>query len=72
MEADDGHVQKSPYARSAVLTDSSQEGDAMQKRIQGWHKTVNAHLKSFGILEYAYKQNPTQYGYVFWSVAVLV
>ena len=75
MEADDGYVGESPYVTkvpSAVLTRSSDEADAMQKRVQGRHETVNSRLKSFRILDQVYRHDPTQHGYVFWAVAVLV
>ena len=50
VDANDGYVGESPFVTkvpSAVLTRSSEEADAMQKRDQGWHETVNARLKSF-------------------------
>jgi hypothetical protein len=75
VEADDGYVGESPYVTkvpSAVLTRSSEEADAMQKRVQGRHETVNARLKSFRILEQVYRHDATQHGYVFRAVAVLV
>ena len=75
VEADDGYVGESPYVTkvpSAVLTHSSEKADAMQKRVQRRHETVNAHLKSFWVLEQVYRHNATQHGYVFWAVAVLV
>jgi hypothetical protein len=75
VEADDGYVGESPYVTklsSAVLSRSSEEADAMQKRVQGLHETVNAHLKSFQVLDQVYRHDPTQHGYVFWAVAVLV
>ena len=57
---------------SAVLTHSSEEADAMQKRVQGRYETVNACLKSFRILEQVYCHDATQHGYIFRAVAVLV
>jgi len=75
VEADDGYVGESPYVTkvpSAVLTRSSEEADALQKRVQGRHETVNARLKSFKILDCLYRHDITQHGYVFRAVAVLV
>jgi len=75
VEADDGYVGESPYVTkvpSVVLTRSSEEADAMQKRVQGRHETVNGRLKSFHILDQVYRHDPTQPGYVFRAVAVLV
>ena len=57
---------------SAVLSHSPEEADAMQKRVQGRHETANARLKSFQILDQVYQHDPTQHGYVFRAVAVLV
>ena len=53
VEADDGYVGESPYVTkvpSAVLTRSSEEADAMQKRVQGRHENVNAASRVFGSL----------------------
>ena len=75
VEADDGYVGESPYVTkvpSAVLSRSSEEADARQKRVQGRHETVNARLKSFQVLDQVYRHDPTQHGYVFRAVAVLV
>ena len=44
----------------------------IQMRVQGRHETINAWLKSFEVLEQLYHHNPTQHGYVFRAVAVLV
>ena len=57
---------------SVVLTRSLEEADAMQKRVQGQHETVNACLKSSWVLEQVYRNNVTQHGYVFCAGAVLV
>ena len=68
VEVDDGYVGESPYmieVPSVVLTHSSEETDIMQKIVQGWHETVNAHLKSFQVLDQVYCRDATQHGYVF-------
>ena len=57
LEADDGYLGEIPCMTevpSAVLTHSSEEADAMQKRVQGRHETVHACLKSFKILDQVY------------------
>ena len=75
VEADDGYLGESPWVArvpSAVFTRFSKEADDMQKRVQGHHETVNARLKSFKVLDELYRHDPTQHGYVFRAVAVLV
>ena len=75
VEADHGYKVESSYVTKvpcAVLTRCSEEADALQKRVQGRHETVNARLKSFHILDQVYRHDPTQHGYVFRAVAVLV
>ena len=57
--------------KSHVLT-WTEEMDAMQKRVQGRHETVNARLKNFRILAELYRHDETQHGYVFHAVAVIV
>lgn len=43
----------------------------MQRMVQGRHGTVNAHLKSFKILDEVYRHD-TQHGYVFRAFVVIV
>ncbi|KAL7503453.1 hypothetical protein ACHAXN_001253 [Cyclotella atomus] len=74
VEADDGYrgdptICKMP---ADVLTQSCEEADALQKRTQGCHKTVNARLKNFKTLVEQYRHDKTQHGYVFRAVACLV
>ncbi len=68
VEAGDAYVGESPYMTnvpSAVLTRSSEEADAMQKRVQGQHETANACLKSFRVLDQIYRRNATQHAMFF-------
>jgi hypothetical protein len=74
VEADDGYIGESPFRAKvpkAVLSCPS-EADALQKRVQGRHETINARLKHFAILEERFRHDITQHGYVFRAVAVLV
>ena len=71
VEADDGYrgdptICKMP---ADVLTQSCEEADALQKRTQGCHKTVNARLKNFKTLVEQYRHDKT---HVFRAVACLV
>lgn len=73
VEADDGYTGEAPFTCKVpidVLT-RTEEQDAMQKRVQGRHETVNARLKVFKILEERYRHDITQHGYVFRAVAVI-
>lgn len=46
MMMDTVETQQSASAAD-VLTRDSEEADALQKSVQGWHETVNAQLKTF-------------------------
>ena len=73
VEADDGYEGESPFRckiPKAVLTRPS-EADALQKRVQGRHETINARLKAFAILRKRYRHDVTQHGWVFRAVVVL-
>jgi hypothetical protein len=75
VEADDGyHGDLTTWKVPAdVLTQSGEEEDKMQMRVQGHHETINAHLKFFKILgDQPFRHDETQHGYVFRAVAVLV
>jgi len=55
----------------AVMSRPS-EADALQKRVQGRHETINSRLKAYAILQEKYRHDVTQHGWVFRVVAVLV
>ena len=74
VEADDGYDAESPYVTKVpgdLLTRTPEE-DALQKRVQGRHETVNARLKRFKVLSEPFRHDVTQHGWVFRAVAVLV
>ena len=54
------------------ILNGTEEMDAMQKRVQGRHETIDIRLKSLEVMEQLYCHNPTQHGYVFQAIAVLV
>ena len=74
VEADDGYRGDPTIFRvpADVLTRSGEEADAMQKRVQGRHETVNARLKNFAILRERFRHDETQHGYIFRAVAAIV
>ncbi len=75
VEADDGYAGESQNVTKVpqtVLSCSSEEADALQKRVQGCHEMANTRLKSFRILEALYRHDPSQHDYAFREVAVLV
>lgn len=74
VEADDGYRGDPTTCKcpADVLTRDSEEADALQRRVQGRHETVNARLKNFKILVKQYRHDETQHGWVFRAVACLV